>query len=109
MTVSPRLKALQQQLSETFGLEVSAFDYEQLSKELAVIINHLILNDMNRLWFILYRVDIAEEFVLKTMAENTISTAAKILADALIIRQLQKIESRKNSRSSPDIPENEKW
>ncbi len=101
--------ALQQQLAEKLGVQVVANNADEFSRQVAVIINYLILNDMNRLLFILYKVDVAEEKVLKIIQENPIPDAAQLIAEALISRQLQKIQSRNNMGASPDIPEDEKW
>ncbi len=109
MNDTTHFATLQLQLAEKLGIEINAIDAEQLSEQLASMINHLILNDMNKLVFILYRVDIAEEKVLKIIHENSIPEAGQLLAEALISRQIQKLKSRASQGSSPDIPEDEKW
>ena len=109
MHESPAHLTLQRELSKSFEIEIGTISFEQLSKHLAVIINNLILNDMKRLWTILYRIDVEEETVLRILNENPIPQASQLLAEALISRQLQKIESRKNNSSGQDIPEDEKW
>ena len=109
MTELSKYTTLQQQLAEKLGIEVIAANSEELLNQLSAIITHLMVNDINRLLLILYRVDISEEKVLKIIQENPMPEAAEILAEALISRQLQKIQSRMNRGPSPDIPEDEKW
>ena len=109
MTESTHFTALQQQLAEKLGLEVIAGNADELINQLTAILTHLILNDINRLLLILYRVDLQEEKVLTILRENPIADAARLLAEALISRQLQKIQSRIKTGPAPDIPEDEKW
>jgi hypothetical protein len=35
--------------------------------------------------------------------------ASELIADLIIERQIQKIESRKNTATNKNIPDNEKW
>ena len=109
MPESTQLETLQHQLAETFEMTVTATSFDQLVQRLGEIIYDLIVNDMNRLFFILYRVDVDDQKVLKIIRENTLQAAARLIAEALISRQLQKIQKHSESGSSDDIPEDEKW
>ena len=59
-------------------------------------IDDLIQNDLNRLWSIMYRVDISEEKLKQMLAENknTEVQSAEIIANLLIEREEEKIKSR---------------
>lgn len=109
MPQTPQLETLRQQLAEKLEVTVPAASFEELIKQLGKIVYNLIVNDMNRLLFILYRVDVDEQKVLKIIRENTLPEAAQLIAGALISRQLQKIQQRSESGTSDDIPEDEKW
>lgn len=109
MPQKPQLETLQQQLAEKFDAPVPAQTFEELMIQVGKIVYNLIVNDMNRLLFILYRVDVDEQKVLKIIRENTLPDAANLLAGALISRQLQKIQQRSEHGASDEIPEDEKW
>ncbi|HEY9363830.1 MAG TPA: hypothetical protein VIQ00_11245 [Chitinophagaceae bacterium] len=83
---------------------------DQLRARMIVRINQLIQKNFNALVLVLYRVDVSEaklKYLLKTNKDND---AASIIADLIIERQLQKIETRKKfSQENRDIPEDEKW
>ncbi len=77
---------------------------------LSIKINDLILNDFDKLIFLLYRLDINESKVIQQLKDYPGSNAGSIIADLIIERQLQKIKSRETFRpSDPGIDENEKW
>ena len=75
-------------------------EYEKLNTEqfqlLVNFIDDLIQNDLNRLFRILYRVDISEEKLKQMLAENknTEVQSAEIIANLLIEREEEKIKSR---------------
>jgi hypothetical protein len=81
---------------------------EELKLALSVYINHLIINDLNKLMQILYRVDVSEK-TLKTNLQNQESDPGSIIAEMIVERQLEKIKTKKQFRSNTDIPDNEKW
>ena len=64
---------------------------------LSAYLNNLIINDFEKLIFILYKVDV-DEMKLKSVLNSGVNTnAGELLARLIIDRQLQKIGSRKNS------------
>jgi hypothetical protein len=109
MTETPHLITLQHQLAEKFEIPLPESTFEQFSIQLTAWVKNLIVNDMNKLLYILYRVDVEEEKMLKIIRENSIPHGAQLIADALISRQLQKIEQRQTGTTPSDIPEDEKW
>lgn len=80
------------QIEETVSERSSA---EQL-KVLVTFIDDLLRNDFNRLLSILYRVDISEEKLKRTLAQNkdTQVRSAELIAQLLVEREQEKIISR---------------
>ncbi len=81
----------------------------KLRQRLSEHINHLIANDFQKLVGLLYRVDVNEKKLKSLLKENPDEDAGNIIADLIIERQLQKIKSRKESKSDKEIPDDEKW
>ena len=75
---------------------VSERSSEEQLKVLVSFIDDLIRNDFNRLLSILYRVDISEEKLKRTLAQNkdTQVRSAELIAQLLIKREQEKIISR---------------
>ena len=99
---------LQRELSNDFHV-ADTNNREELESKLADAINQLIEKDFSRLVMILYRLDISESKLKKSLRENTGENAGKLIAGLIIERQLQKQNSRQQSQSRPDIPDDEKW
>ena len=73
-------------------------------------INFLIVNDFNKLIYILYRADINEQKLNKLLAENKKEDAGKIIAALFIQRHLEKIKSRReNNTNARNDSEEERW
>jgi hypothetical protein len=68
---------------------------EKTREELIFLINELINEDFQSLIQLLYRIDVNEKKIRLYLEENSDKDAASVLADLIIERQLQKIESRK--------------
>ena len=88
----------------------SAPSLEDLQKALAIHINDLIVNNFEKLVFLLYRIDISEKKV-KLLLQNARNTAAcEINAKAIIDRQLEKINLRRKYTPPTDTATGEdKW
>ena len=69
-------------------------------KVLVAFLDDLIRNDFNRLLSILYRVDISEEKLKRTLAEHTGSDrpSAELIAELMVEREAEKIRSREKYR-----------
>jgi hypothetical protein len=93
---------LQLQLAESLSLE-------ELKKRMSREVNELINNDFEKLVFLLYRIDVDENKMRYLLQQSEGENAAALIADLIIERQLQKIQSRKGSKTDKDIPEDEKW
>lgn len=71
----------------------------EVREELITLINELINKDFQSLIQLLYRIDVNEKKIRLYLNEKTNEDSANVLADLIIERQLQKIESRKKFRS----------
>lgn len=82
---------------------------EELRDQLSLHINYLINHDFEKLVSLLYRIDVNEQRMRNLLEQQQGENAAGLIADLIIERQLQKIESRKRSAKDDAIPEDEKW
>jgi hypothetical protein len=80
-----------------------------LKDRLSEYINDLIVNDFQKLVFLLYRIDVSEARLKHLLKENAGSDAAPLIADLIIERQVQKIESRKHNRRDSAVSDEESW
>lgn len=87
-----------------------SLSYEELHTKLSAEINHLINHDFEKLVYYLYRIDVNEIRMRNLLDQQKGENAAKLIADLVIERQLQKIKSRRefNQRDN-NIDANEKW
>jgi hypothetical protein len=83
--------------------------FERIKEKLVVHINHLINNDFEELLNILYRVDVSEAKLKTLLKEN--AESASVIADLIIERQLQKIKTREQFKTSgkKENSDEEKW
>jgi hypothetical protein len=82
---------------------------EKLKERLSSHINFLIQTDLQKLFAILYRIDVSESKLAHLLKENPGNDASTIIADLVIERQLQKIKSRQERRKDENISNDEKW
>ena len=82
---------------------------EELKQKLSLHINHLINHDFEKLVSLLYRIDVNENKIRQLLKQKEGENAAGLIADLIIERQLQKIESRKKSSTNDPILDDEKW
>jgi|SRR4051794_35389518 hypothetical protein len=83
-------------------------NHEQLHRSIANEINFLITKDFSRLISVLYRLDISEKKLKDYLQQPADTPAANVIAEMIIERQLQKIESRKKFKNNRFCDE-EKW
>ena len=85
--------------------------FQKIKEKLIAHINHLITNNFEELIFILYRVDVNEAKLKTLLKENSDSNAANTIADLIIQRQLQKIKTREQFKTSGknENSDEEKW
>ena len=82
---------------------------QELREQLVAHINHLINHDFEKLVFYLYRIDVDETKMRRLLEEREGEGAAGLIADLIIERQLQKIESRKRFRKGGIGTDEEIW
>lgn len=94
-------------VNDSFSLQSNETNFVDFLTEK---INFLIVNDFNKLIFILYRADINEQKLNRLLAENKKEDAGKIIAALFVQRQLEKIKSRKeNIANSSNDSQEERW
>ncbi len=82
---------------------------EELQQKLALHINHLINHDFEKLVSLLYRIDVNENKLRGILDNKKGENAPLLIAGLIIDRQLQKLKTRKESKSNNEIPGDEKW
>jgi uncharacterized protein YwgA len=97
-------------INASFEISLSeAISLEELKQKLSLHINHLINHDFEKLVSLLYRVDVNENKMRRLLEQKRGEDAAGLIADLIIERQMQKIKSRRETKSNNDIPDDEKW
>ena len=82
----------------------------EIREQVIFLINELINKDFHALVQLLYRIDVNEKRIRHYLEINKNEDASSILADMIIERQLQKIESRRDSSQKNDHEsDEEKW
>lgn len=81
---------------------------EELRSRLSKVVNDLMNHDFEKLVYYLYRIDVDENRMRQLLQAKQGENAANLIADLMIERQLQKIETRKNFDSGQTSDE-EKW
>ena len=94
-------------------LEEEVFSYADLMGKWTQYFNSLIQKDFPKLVSLLYRIDISENKLKLKLNQKPNEDAGKIIASLVCERLLQKISSREESRSKPDVasddPDLEAW
>jgi hypothetical protein len=108
MSSSAEMPAIQQGLTELFGLKVHK-DKTDFVNHLALEINRLILHDFNRLVSILYRIDINEEELKQMLQQYSHVDAGYIVAQLIINRQIKKAELRSQFPKEDNIADEDRW
>jgi hypothetical protein len=94
-------------VNDCFSLTAREDNFMQLLEEK---INYLIINNFNKLIYLLYRADINETKLNKLLADNKKENAGKIIAALFVERQMQKIKSREDNRmEASDFDDEERW
>jgi hypothetical protein len=86
--------ALVSLLGQAFELEISAENQQQIKDILVSELIQLILKSPEKLWNILYRIDVNEAKVKQIFSNSEPMLIAPELADLIIERMLQKVQSR---------------
>ena len=86
-----------------------ALQKQEMKIQLIDFINHLLLNDFNRLVQILYRIDVDEQKLKSLLQQNPQADTAVLIADLLIQRQEEKLKAKQEFKEDTNISESEKW
>lgn len=78
-------------------------------RQLVDAVNHLVVNDFGALVQILYRLDVSEEKIRKSLSANPQRDAADLIAKLLLERQVQKMKQRKAFTQQVAPDEAERW
>ncbi len=70
-------------------------DYEELRDRVSRMVSVLLDEDFEKLLLILYRIDVSEVEVKKTLAMGNPGEIASNLADLILDREMKKVETRK--------------
>ncbi len=92
-------KEISQALAVYFALPDGIDDFEIIRQKLIEEIQYLIDYDLNKLWNVLYRIDVAEKKVKEVIATTPYTEHAARIADLIIQRQQEKIISRKKYKT----------
>jgi len=97
-------------IRQSFNIELpDAISLDELKQKLFSHINHLIQSDFEKMVSLLYRIDVSEVKLKYLLQNKKEEIAANTIADLIIERQLQKIESRKKSGGAENISDEKKW
>lgn len=80
-------------IAKNFVLDAND-DKEYSKEDILATINYLIENDMEKLLFILYRVDVAEDKIRSALSFSAGEDAASIIYNHIYDRELEKAASR---------------
>jgi hypothetical protein len=97
------------ELLKELSKELSLLESVERRKLLEEYLNHLLLNDFNSLINLLYRADVNEMQLKQLLSQNKDVDASVLIADLLIKRMEEKKESRNQSNTPQNIPEEDKW
>ena len=90
-------------MQHEWGLELRpGSSLEEIRSVLSAHISDLIDHDPNRLVSLLYRIDVNEHKLKQLLAARTGTDSALLIADLVLERQLQKLSTRRASRSEED-------
>lgn len=82
---------------------------EEIKEKLSQHIDYLIDHDFEKLLRMLYTVDVSESKLKYLLKEYASQDAGNIIAGLIIERQLQKIETRQNTKQDNSGSDEERW
>ncbi|MGN6803952.1 MAG: hypothetical protein ACTHJN_18785 [Ginsengibacter sp.] len=92
------------------SLSPNSENLDSLRENLIPLINQLINENFDALVQLLYRIDVSEKKIRNYLLEKPNENSAKVLADLIIERQLQKAETRiKYKNQNRDDSTEERW
>jgi hypothetical protein len=103
------------ELLKTYCQNELAFEFaenlsvNEMQEKIAQYINYLIQNNFNQLVNLLYRIDVNESRLQNLLKENPGEDAGKMIANLIVERQLQKIQTRRDFKAKDIESDAEKW
>ncbi len=76
--------------------------FEDIRQQLRKRIAELIDRNLEKLKWILYRIDVPEQKLMETLANHPANEAPEIITDMIIAREQEKAKTRKQYRSKGD-------
>ncbi len=100
-----------QDLNKSLNVELpEKISLAELEEKLAAHINQLIQHDFEKLVSLLYRIDVSEHKLKNLLQQYADENAGKIIAQLIIERQQEKINSRKQFGKKDELADDdEKW
>ena len=94
---------LSQSLAPYFALpETRQLTREDLIRLVAEEIQYLIDHNLDKLWSLLYRIDVSEKKVKEVIATMPYSSHAIKIAELIVMRQEEKVQTRKKYKRPTD-------
>jgi len=102
---------LRNYLEQELAMELPAqASFTELKEKLSGYINQLIRLDFDKLVVLLYRIDVNEAKLKYILRENPNQNAGDLIAELIIERQIQKINTREQFKSDQNEGMNdERW
>lgn len=97
------------QIKEQLEKEASISLPDDWKQTFIAYINHLADTDLEKLVYLLYRIDVNENKIKYLLEGKEGNNAGELIANAIIERQLEKVESRNKYKQDLKIDEEEKW
>ncbi len=94
------LQDITQSLAPYFALQENGYTYDVLLKRVAEEVQYLIDYDLNKLWNLLYRIDVPEKKVKEVIETTPFTQHSLLIAQLILKRQQEKITSRKNYKTN---------
>lgn len=92
------------------NLTLDITQIEKYSKEeLTILIQYLINNDLPKLIYLLYRVDVSENTIKKLLNSTNEENTDVLITNAIIERIKEKTLFRQNYKSNLNNSDEEKW
>jgi acetoin utilization deacetylase AcuC-like enzyme len=99
--MAEELQDITQSLAPYFALQEGGYTYDALVQCIAAEVQYLIDYDLNKLWNVLYRIDVSEKKVKEVIETTPFTQHSLLIAQLILKRQQEKIISRKQYK--PDM------
>jgi methyltransferase-like protein len=98
-----------QSVNNELALELpNTISLDELRKQLAQHLNHLIKNDFEKLVYYLYRIDVNEK-KMKALLQSPHENSGELIAQLIIERQLEKIKTKQQFHQPKNDDDEDSW